>query len=924
MYARFLWTMAVVLVWITTAIAQQSVNGATLTGEVHDPSGAAIVGGRVSAVDKNTGRVWTSVTDDVGHFKFAYLNSGDYLLRAEGKDFDPAQVAIHLLVGQAFNVPLVLKMSKAAAVVDVSSSAPIVETVRTQVSDSITPEEIDHLPLNGRNYLDLALLVPGVSKTNTGSTQKFAETSAVPGTGISVAGQRNLNNNFIVDGLSANDDAAELAGTYFSQEVIRDFQVVTSGVAEFGRGSSGVINIETHSGTNAIHGGVYGFLRNQRFDATNPLSQTKLPLTQAQYGASAGGPIVRNRTFYFVNFEQTRQNTAGVITIPDASVSAINARLLQTAYPGQLVNTGQYPTSLDTTNVFARLDQNWTSTVQSSFRYSFYDVQSPNSRNVGGLNALSRAAGLDNQDHTLATSTVWTITPRTLLEARAQYTRNRLSAPLNDLIGPAVNISGVASFGTATVSPTARNINLWEGLANVSHQHGSHSIKAGFDFLHDDVTINFPGAVQGVYSFSNLNNLLAGNYVNYQQAFGPPATEQSNPNVGMFVEDEWRVASGLTLNAGIRYEIQMLSRLVNHDTNNVAPRLGIAWDPIGDGKTVIRANYGLYFDRVPLRALSNALQRDGVNYKVALMTPSTPGAPLFPDVLTVFPAGILTNITTIDPDIQSSYATQASLQIERALTSTIALNVGYQHLRGEHLVLSQNLNVPTTTDVAVPNLGRPNPDYANNSQYRSIGDSWYDGLMVSLNKRSGNWGTFRVSYTFSKSLDDAGNFFFSTPQDNFNVLADKGRSDNDQRHRLSGSGTITPPAIRAGKVLSAAANGWQFSYVISYSSALPFNIQTGNDRNGDTNNNDRPAGVGRNTGIGFSYFSFDTRVARLFRISERTTLTASADIFNLFNHRNNMVPNNIFGTGPTPRPTFGLPTAVGEPRQVQLGLRVAF
>ena len=152
-----------------------------------------------------------------------------------------------------------------------------------------------HLPLNGRNYLDLALLVPGVSPTNTGSNQRFAETSAVPGQGLSVAGQRNLANSFVVDGLSANDDAADLTGTYFSQEAIREFQVITSGsIAEFGRTSSGVINIITQSGTNEWHGGVYGFIRNQRFDARNPLAPRKDALTQAQYGGTVSGPLADN------------------------------------------------------------------------------------------------------------------------------------------------------------------------------------------------------------------------------------------------------------------------------------------------------------------------------------------------------------------------------------------------------------------------------------------------------------------------------------------------------------------------------------------------------------------------------------------------------------------------------------------------------
>ena len=170
------------------------------------------------------------------------------------------------------------------------------------------------LPLNGRNYLDLALLAPGVSRTNTGANQRFAETSAVPGTGISVSTQRNLSNSFLIDGLSANDDAAELAGSFYSQEVIREFQVVRFvGIAEFGRAFGGVINIVTQAGTNTMRGDVYGFLRNQRFDERNALSETRLPLDQQQYGTSVSGPLRRDRTFFFANFE--RNNAVQGITL---------------------------------------------------------------------------------------------------------------------------------------------------------------------------------------------------------------------------------------------------------------------------------------------------------------------------------------------------------------------------------------------------------------------------------------------------------------------------------------------------------------------------------------------------------------------------------------------------------------------------------
>src|SRR6185295_1660598 len=307
------------------------------------------------------------------------------------------------------------EVAQVSAQVNIATDVPLIETVRTQVTETIRPGEINELPLNGRNFLDLALLIPGVSATNTGSNQRFAETSAVPGQGISIAGQRNLNNSFVVDGLSANDDAADLTGTYYSEEVIDQFQVITSGgIAEFGRASGGVVNIVTKSGTNDWRGNLYGFARNQRFDARNPLAPKKDLLNQAQYGFSLAGPVRRNETFLFTNFEQTRRNYSAVITIAPAAVTTINNRLAAVNYRGPRVESGIVPASFDTTNFFARVDHKLNDHNQLSARYSVYHIVAENSRTVGGLNAVSRGSGLDDTDQTAQVSNITTLGSRTL------------------------------------------------------------------------------------------------------------------------------------------------------------------------------------------------------------------------------------------------------------------------------------------------------------------------------------------------------------------------------------------------------------------------------------------------------------------------------------------------------------------------------
>ncbi|HEY8184789.1 MAG TPA: TonB-dependent receptor [Pyrinomonadaceae bacterium] len=913
------------VILVGQVMAQQTVASASLSGRVQDPNGAMVRGASVTATKVETNQQRTVTTDDEGRYRFANLPVGTYNIAVEARGFDKFVRQLTLTVGQAVDLLLRLNVGGIVGSVNVAGELAVVETARTQLAETVLPRDIESLPLNGRNYLDLAALTPGVTRNNPVANQRFPETSAVPGTGLSITGQRFINNGMVVDGLSANDDAADLPGTFFSQEVIREFEVVTSGgIAEFGRASAGFINIVTQSGTNKFHGRLYGFIRNQRFDARNPLATGKDPLTQGQYGISFAGPLNRNRTFFFSNFEQTRLNNATVITISPTDVTTINARLASTAYDGPRISTGVVPTGFDTTNLLFRVDHQLNNANQFSARYSLYQIDSINSRNVGGLNAVSRGTALSDCDQTFTSSDVTTLSSRTINEARFQYTRSRLAAPVNDLVGPAVNISGVAGFGTATFSPTERNLDTIEGVDSITSQRGAHSFKGGVDYLLDRVDIAFPGAIQGVYSFSSLANFISGRYSTFQQAFGATSQFQSNQNLGLFVQDEWKPTPHLTINAGLRYDVQFLPEPITADANNLSPRLGVAYAP-GNRKTVFRANFGLYYDRLPLRATSNALQRDGIKYKVAVLSFGQAGAPTFPQTLATFPANLLGSITSIDPNIESSYNEQASVQLERELDDSTSFSVGYLHTRGLHLIVSRNVNVPRfPASAGVPNLGRPDPRFANISRFEGSGESSYDGMTVSLNRRFRKWFGARVSYTLSKGLDDAGNAFFFTPQDNFNLRDDRGLSDNDQRHRLTLSGTFEAPGRASQQLAGRIVRGFQLSYIFSYGSSLPFNIVTGADRNFDTNVNDRPVGVSRNSGRGFDFASLDLRLSRRFRLSEKMQLETLVEGFNVLNRANLQLPNNTFGTGATPLPSFGKATAAADPRQLQLGLRLSF
>ena len=571
----------VLLASASSVFSQQSVDYASISGRVTDPSGAVIEGARVAARNTQTGVTATTATGRDGRFRFPYLRVGSYELVVGQPGFRDATHLLSLTVGAAFELPVSLSVGAVDTSVTVTGETTVLEAARSQIAGTVPQAEVQSVPLNGRNFLELALLVPGVSPTNVASTQLFPETSAVPGITLSINSQRNLSNNFIVDGLSANDDAAGLSGITYGVDALEQVQVVTSGgQAELGRALGGHINIVTRSGTNTLHGTVYDYLRDDRFNARNPLSGTTLPMDQSQYGGSLGGPVVQDRTFYFANVEQRRLDQTGLTTITPANASIVNARLTATGYQAPLVTSGAYPNPVDSTNVLAKLDHNVRDGHMFGIRYSLYDVDSENSRGAGGLNAPSASSALDNLDQTVALSHMLALSPRTYLETRAQVAYSDLKAPPTDPLGPAVTIAGVAAFGRLSTSPTGRENTMYQVVTNLSHQAGAHALKVGADFLYNDDLITFPRAVRGTYGFSSMPAFLSGVYNNagFTQTFGDTEVSQTNPNLGVYAQDEWKVSPRLTLNAGVRYELQFLETIAA-DADNISPRLGVTWSP---------------------------------------------------------------------------------------------------------------------------------------------------------------------------------------------------------------------------------------------------------------------------------------------------------------------------------------------------------
>ena len=449
-----------------------------------------------------------------------------------------------------------------------------------------------------------------------------------------------------------------------------------------------------------------------------------------------------------------------------------------------------------------------------------------------------------------------------------------------------------------------------QAVDTLTLQRGAHLLKSGVDLLYNRVTITFPGALQGLYTFPSLAAFQRGAYSQFQQSFGVTRQFQSNPNLGLFVQDEWRLRSDLTVTAGFRYDLQWLPEPIALDTNNVSPRLGVAYAP-GAGRTVVRASAGVYFDRIPLRATSNALQRDGSKYKMAVLV-AWPGGH---SCVSGGPAGISgggaasrspTSTRTSRPAATSRRRCSSSARSGSHLSAT----VGYSYLRGHGIIMSRNVNVPTLTAAQAAVAGHPEsrpaqPELRQHQPVRvdrRLVVRWPDACRW---RRAPRRGAVSACPTRCRSaLDTAGNAFFQTPQDNFDILG--------------GQGTIgqrsAPPASRERHVWrrsgrrAARAPGRAARYVFSYASAAPFNAQAGVDLNNDTTINDRPPGVGRNAfrlpcysdrsdTCGTS--SLDLRLSRAFRFG-RHQIELMAEAFNLLNRVNVVNVNNNFGAGSVP------------------------
>ncbi|HEX8617038.1 MAG TPA: TonB-dependent receptor [Thermoanaerobaculia bacterium] len=965
------------------ALFAQSSTG-SISGTILDESGAALPGVTVTVTNAATGATRSAVTNGSGYYQVALLPPGEYAVDAMLEGFQPVRRdRVTVNVGSAVTLDLPLRVGLTETVT-VVGTAPLVETERTQVSSVVNETAIENLPTNGRNFIDFVLTTPGVVKD-------------VRQGDISFAGQRGTLNSLVIDG--ANNDntffgqalgrtGSGRAPYQFSQEAVKEFVVNTNAYsAEYGRAGGAVINVVTKSGTNDVDGSLFYFLRDKNYNANDYINvinkRAKSPYHFDQYGASAGGPIVPNRHFFFINYDAQRNSIPNLVVLgrPAAGFPTDDATAAGLAKLNALAES--YSRNQDQDVYLIKTDHELGAGGNHlTFRLNRQEFVGKNFESGGLTNALEHTGDSNVLTDTYAASLGSTLSSALFNEARVQYAKDHEPGLANSAMPEAVIRQGgvtVLTVGRNFFSPRETTIKRYQLADTLTYVLHDHTLKTGFDYSHDEILNYFPGNFSGSYQFDSIADYQNGKASRFLQAFAGPGTSgaTTNPDIaetGLFLQDEWRVLPSLTLNMGLRYDLQSIAQpdvrntdaqllaagidtsVVPEDTNNIAPRLGFAWTPTADGRTVVRGGYGIFYGRTPAIMIGTAHSNNGINVQTITFTGNL--IPQYPNIYSSLPTGVTLPKPTIfafDPDFQNPEVHQASLGVERGLTNDISIGLNYQHVQGNNLQRSIDYNVGGRTTATTPIAGggeasyvryttRPLTNFARVILFQSSADSRYNGWTVDLNKRFAHHWQARLAYTWSKVEDNRPDATAVVPggsddakyiQDPLDIDGDWAPGDNDVRHRVVLSGVWDlggyTQSYRGWK--QWLLGGWSLSGIAAYQTGQPYTAIVSTDLNNDGNTrNDRAPGFGRNSFRLPSTFSVDPRIAKSIPVAGVMQVQLIAEAFNVFNRSNvNAVRNTYYGfqngqlvPQTNPNTGFGSPTTSAGPRIVQLAAKLTF
>lgn len=946
---------------------------ASLEGTVTDPSGAVVPKAAVKLTNTGTGAQFTATADDSGYFRFPVIPVGTYEMTAEAGSFAPFTMKdIEIEVGAKVNLPVRLALANQKETVQVTAETPVIETTRTPVTETVDHHAVSELPVNGRNFMDFVLLTPAVVKD-------------VRGGDLSFGGQRGTLNSLTIDGADNNNTffgqtlgrtGSGRAPYQFSEDAVQEFQVNTNAYsAELGRAGGAITNVITKSGTNSFHGTAFEFFRDRGLNATDPIYGLNKSFALAagrpapikpgyhfnQFGGNIGGPIVKDKLFFFFDYDGQRNNFGEVVAFSlPSTVNPATFNAFQTAaYNYLLARSNNYLATFNQNVYLGKVDYNLNSRNQFSLRFNAQRFLGANLENSGSVTAGSTISGFEHTGasnvNTDTGSLQWTATLRNNLVnvARASLQRDNEPGFSNSNNPEAiVQQSGVTllDVGRNSFSPRETTIHRQQFGDTVTWVAGHHTLKGGVDFLRDHILNNFPGNFSGSYTFTSLDDfgrslsgtaLPVGSSSFLLEAFPGANTTgpRTTPNMlqsAMFLQDDWRVNSRLTLNLGARYDLQTYQQptvtnptaaaagintgRINTDENNLAPRIGFAYSPFNQD-TVIRGGWGIFYANTPSILIGTALSNNGINvqtltYNSAVM-PGYPnnecGAPAASPSCSA-PAGGASSLPTIyafAPNYQQPMVQQYNLQLEHQVSRTVSFSVGYLGVRGTHLTRTRDINLNTPSPASITLAGspstvfnflafpsaRPIAGFSRIFQFEDTAHSGYNGLVATLNKRFSQGVSLGFAYTWSHVIDDAPDATAVVPGTDdaklvynpLNPRADFSSGLNDVRHRvvINATAESTPYVSNWGRTARFLAGGWEISGITSYQTGQPYSAFINTDLNNDGNrSNERVPGSSRNTYRLPSILSVDPRITRNVAVSERLNIKLIAEAFNVFNRQN--------------------------------------
>jgi hypothetical protein len=1055
---RFLFFVSLLLISLISANAQ-TYRG-SVRGTIYDPNRAVIPEAGIKLTNTETNEVRSVSSGADGQYSIAALRPGLYQVEATVQGFRKSLQRFDLAVNQELRVDFDLVIS--------GDEQVTIEASRSLKEDSaslgtvIDNNQINGLPLDGRNFYELTLLVPGAVPAAPGSAGSVRGDFA-----FSVNGAREDANNFLLDGVYNVDPKLNTFGVRPSVDAIREFEMLTSTYdASFGRNPGAQVNVILNSGSNDVHGSAFEFLRNAALDARNffaPSTESKPKYIRNQFGGSLGGPIKRDRTFFFADFEGTRsregvtrvtnvptaqerignftQSFFGVPidpftgqpfqdgTIPNQRINSVG-RAIAALYPlpnrnVPFQNFVSSPTQRDDNDSFdVRVDHRLTSRADLAFRYSFgnRDLFEPF---TGPAFSVLPGFGdtVKRRSQNLMAALTLVLTPKLVNETRLAFSRvassvTQQASQLNSNVGlPTISprtrdaglsfitVTGFSPLGDEGNNPQNSVTNVYQVLNNASYVYGNHLIKFGADLRFSQQNafrdVESRGRLQfspfGQISGNALGDLLLGFPLLTSVARVDNAQHIRTQSYNFFVNDSFRIRRNLTLTGGLRYEynsppvdtedranvynvatgtlVQVGTNGVPRsgfeaDKNNFAPRVGFAWTVGRDQATVLRGGYGVYYDQSPL-APAEALYFNSPYFDNNIFF-SLPGLPLtlsdpFP---AFFPFPLPDSALAIQRDLRTGYMQHWNFNIERQLGKRSVFEVAYVGSKGTKLLTARDINQPQPRALppGLPFVPRPNPRFDDIDLLESRANSNYNALQARFQQRLTHGLSALASYTWSKSIDDASNFFTSAgdpnfPQNSYNVSAERGRSNFDIRHRLSVSYSYLLPFGKGRTFLADSGwvttllTGWETYGIVTLQSGRPFTVAllseidnsgTGrsilgfgaNDRPNVVGNPDLSNGTtqrwfnttafafpppgtfgnaGRNILDGPGYQNINASIVKNTALTESVNLQFRTEFFNLFNHPNFNLPDNFLGS-----PTFGVISSARDPRHIQFGVKLLF